>query len=155
MNGIKSPLSIGTPFSSPLQQNYSNQKVSRVHPGSSCRLLDFAMLTFPVSSQPPGDSFGGETDSQSEIFTSINANVVSSQKLSRIIFPPTFPCAPQNPPAVGCSGCSSTAHHAALWCVRLVSFNSVCNSCYPGNSLTWKTSYTGTYSAANIAVVGI
>lgn len=63
----------------------------------------------------PGDSFSGETASQSAIFTSINANVVSSQMLSRSIFPPTFPCAPQNPLAVGSSGYSSTAHHPVLY----------------------------------------
>lgn len=149
-NEIKSPLSICTALSSPSTAELQQPKGEQSSPRQFTQASRLCNADPPGLFPTPGDSFGGETDSQSEIFTSINANVVSSQMLSRSIFPPTFPCAPQNPPAAGSSGCSSTAHH-----VQLVCFNSVCNSCYPGNILVWKTSYTGTYSAANIAVVGI
>lgn len=67
----------------------------------------------PSLSQPPVDSFGGETGSRLEILISINATVVSSRLLSRSIFPPTFLCASQTPPAAGSSPCSSTARYSA------------------------------------------
>lgn len=113
-NRIKSPPSICTAVSSPsaadLQKLEGEQSLPRHTQASR-----YCGADPPGPSQAPAASFDGETGSQLEILISINATVVSSRLLSRSIFPPTFLCASQTPPAVGSAQRRSTARYSALY----------------------------------------
>jgi len=118
-NGIKGPPSVRTAAFSPSMEDRQYPEGEQSSPGRS-RASRRCGADLPRLSQHPVASFSGETGSQLEILISANATVVSSRLLSRSIFPPTFLCASQTPPAAGSSPPGAT---------RLVCFQAASHSC--------------------------